>query len=128
MSVKKELYHEEVSIISGGVKIEGSFISDGNVRIDGSVNGNVVVNGNLTIGESARLQGEVKATNITFGGNLEGKITATESLKLESKSVLKGDLVTKKLIVDEGAMFDGRSLMNQQERPPKILNDRKEQS
>ena len=67
MAAKKETHSEEVSIISGGVKLEGNLYSEGNVRIDGNVVGNVTVNGNLTIGENSQIQGELKATNIIMG-------------------------------------------------------------
>jgi len=114
MAVKKDMHAEEVSIISGGVKLEGNLFSEGNVRIDGMVLGNVTVKGNLTIGEIANIQGELKANSIVMGGKIEGKITAQDTLRLESKSVLKGDLVTRKLIIEDGAFFEGRSIMSPQ--------------
>lgn len=112
MAHKKETNAEDVSIISSGVKIEGNLFSLGNVRIDGTVFGNVTVNGNLTIGDSSELNGEIKANNITMSGKIIGKVNAQEKLKLESKSVLKGDLITKYLVVEEGALFEGHSQMN----------------
>jgi len=108
---KKNNLVEDVSIISSGVKIEGNLQSEGNVRIDGMVNGNVTVNGNLTIGESSKIDGEIKAVNIVMNGTLTGKIFAEEKLRLESKALLKGDLVAKALIIDEGAFFQGCSNM-----------------
>ena len=114
MSVKKDLHSEDVSILSGGVKIEGNLSSDGNVRIDGNV---ISINGNLTIGESAKIVGEVLATNITLGGYIEGKVNASENLRLEAKSSLKGDLITKRLVIEEGARFDGHSSMNNAAKP-----------
>jgi len=83
-----------------------------NVRIDGAVHGNVSVNGNLTVGDSSEIHGEIKAKNITMSGKVYGKVTAYEKVKLESKSMLKGDLITKFLIVDEGAYFEGYSFMD----------------
>jgi len=119
MAVKKESLTEDVSIISNGVKIDGNLFSEGNVRIDGAVEGNVVVIGNLTIGDLSQLNGEVKAKNITMSGKVFGKIVAEEKLKLEPKSVLKGDLITKYLIIEEGAFFEGNSQMNHaKEAPP----------
>ena len=112
MAVKKDSQSEDVSIISGGVKLEGNLYSEGSVRIDGTVVGNVKVNGNLTIGENAHIQGEINANSIVMGGNVQGKVTALEILKLESRSVLKGDLITRKLIIEEGAIFEGNSIMN----------------
>jgi cytoskeletal protein CcmA (bactofilin family) len=112
MSTKKESFTEDVSIISHGVRIDGNLMSEGNVRIDGIIVGNITVSGNLTIGDSSQLNGEIKAKNITMSGKVVGKILAEEKLKLEPKSVLKGDLITKYLIIEEGACFEGNSHMN----------------
>ena len=89
MGPKKEFkYSEEVSILSAGVKIEGTFKSDGNVRIDGSIYGDVFVNGNLTLGETSKVRGQVNAQNITICGTVEGSLKASEKIVLESKSRL----------------------------------------
>lgn len=112
MAVKKDSHDEEVSIISSGVKIEGNLSSEGNVRIDGIVFGNLSINGNLTIGDSSEIVGEIKARNVITNGKVEGKIYAQEKLKLEPKSVIKGDLITKTLIIEEGAIFEGHSSMD----------------
>ena len=112
MTSKKDSLAEDVSIISNSVKIDGNLFSEGNVRIDGVVHGNVSVNGNLTVGDGSEIQGEVMAKNITMSGKVLGKVTAQEKIKLESKCVLKGDLITKFLVIDEGAYFEGYSHMN----------------
>ncbi len=112
MALKKEINEEEVSIISNGVKIEGNINSEGNVRIDGIVKGNLSVNGNLTMGEQAQVIGEIKARNVITNGKVEGKIIAAEKLRLESKAVVKGDIISRILIVEEGAVFDGNSSMD----------------
>lgn len=112
MASKKDSMAEDVSIISNSVKIDGNLFSEGNVRIDGTIYGSVSVNGNLTVGEGSEIQGEVKAKNITMSGKVLGKVTAQEKIKLESKCVLKGDLITKFLVIDEGAYFEGYSHMN----------------
>lgn len=112
MASKKDSLAEDVSIISNSVKIDGNLFSEGNVRIDGIIYGSVSVNGNLTVGDGSEIQGEVKAKNITMSGKVSGKVTAHEKIKLESKCVLKGDLITKFLVIDEGAYFEGFSHMN----------------
>ena len=112
MAQKKEIGSaEDVSILSVGVKIDGDLFSEGNVRIDGQIKGNITVKGNLTIGETCLMNGEVKARNITSSGKIEGKVTALEKLKLEPKSVMRGDIVTKLLVIEEGAVFEGNSKM-----------------
>lgn len=102
---------DDVTIISNGVSIEGRINSKGNVRIDGMIKGDVSAQGNLTIGESGQVQGNISGQNIIIGGRVEGTATANERITLQSKSFLKGDLITKILIVESGAIFDGKSSM-----------------
>jgi cytoskeletal protein CcmA (bactofilin family) len=104
---------DEVTIISSGVVIEGKLSSKGNVRVDGTVKGDVNVNGSVTVGESGDINGEINADIITVGGKIMGKLNAKEKVVLEGKAVLKGDLVTKILVVEAGAKFDGNSKMGE---------------
>lgn len=105
---------EEVTIISSGVVIEGKVSSNGNVRVDGTVKGDIVAQGNLTVGEHGSIQGQLTGDVVSIGGNVEGTVHAKDKLVLESKAVLKGDLITKILVVEAGAMFEGRSSMGNQ--------------
>lgn len=106
-----DLGKDEVTIISAGVSIEGKLNSNGNVRIDGEVRGDIAATGNVTIGENGEVNGEIRATIVTVGGKVLGTIQAKEKLVLEAKAVLKGDLVTKILVVEAGAKFEGNSSM-----------------
>lgn len=102
---------EEVTIISSSVIIEGKLTSNGNVRLDGVVKGNVEAKGSLTVGETGNVQGDIHADSVTIGGKVEGVVNAKDKVTLESKANLKGDLVTKILVVEAGAIFEGRSSM-----------------
>lgn len=114
MAVKNNnhLSAEDVSILSSGVKVEGKIFSEGNMRIDGIVIGDISANGNLTLGESSKVNGEVKAKNITISGNVDGTVNAHEKLILENSAVLNGDIIAKILVIEEGAKFDGNSRMS----------------
>jgi cytoskeletal protein CcmA (bactofilin family) len=105
---------EDVSIISKGVNIEGKLKSEGNVRIDGIIRGDVLVSGNLTLGETSEITGELKAENITLSGRVTGTVTANEKIVLEARGVLKGDLIAKVLVVEPGALFDGKCTMTKE--------------
>lgn len=107
---------DAVTIISEGVVIEGKVSSKGNVRIDGTINGNVQVGGNVTIGKSGLVNGEVSGQMVVNGGKIEGSVKASEKAVLEGTSILKGDIFTKILVVEEGAIFDGNSSMSSKEK------------
>ena len=102
---------EETTIISRGVKIEGKITSDGNIRVDGDIKGDIVSQNNVTVGESGQVNGQINANVITIGGKVVGTVSAKEKLALEAKGNLKGDILTKTLVVEAGAKFDGNSKM-----------------
>lgn len=110
---------EEVTIISSSVIIEGKLTSNGNVRIDGVVKGNVEAKGNLTVGETGNINGDINADSVTVGGKVDGIINAKDKITLESKAHLKGDLITKILVVEAGAIFDGKSSMGDSKKTDK---------
>ena len=103
---------DEVTIIGAGVVLEGKLSSNGNIRVDGAINGDITANGNVTVGETGEITGEIKAEVISIGGKVTGSINSKEKAVLESKAVLKGDIVTKILVVEAGAIFDGSSKMS----------------
>ena len=100
---------EEITIISTGVKIEGKITSSGNIRVDGDIQGDIISQSNVTIGEGAKVNGQINADVITIGGKVSGTVRAKEKLVLDSKGNLKGDIITKILVVEAGAKFDGKS-------------------
>jgi len=99
---------EETTIISRGVKIEGKIISSGNIRIDGEIQGDIFSESNVTIGQGAKVKGQINANVITIGGKVSGIVRAKDKLILDYKSYLKGDIFAKILVIDEGAKFDGK--------------------
>jgi cytoskeletal protein CcmA (bactofilin family) len=100
---------EEITIISNGVKIEGKITSSGNIRVDGDIQGDIISQSNVTIGEGAKVNGQINADVITIGGKVSGIVRAKEKLILDSKGNLRGDIFTKILVVEAGAKFDGKS-------------------
>ena len=97
----------EETIISRGVKIDGKITSNGNIRVDGDLEGDIFSKGNVTIGEDAKVNGQINANIITIGGKVSGIVKAKEKMILNSKSQLNGDVFTKNLVIQEGAKFDG---------------------
>lgn len=102
---------DEVTIISTGVKIEGTLNSDGNIRVDGIIYGDVNAHGNIAIGDNGEIKGKVNADTVIVGGKILGTVNSKEKLVLEENAVMQGDIITKILVVAPGAKFDGSSKM-----------------
>jgi cytoskeletal protein CcmA (bactofilin family) len=121
---------EDITIISNGVKIEGKVSSTGSIRVDGTLQGDLNARGNVTVGEQGSITGEIIANMVTIGGNVIGTVNAKDKLVLETKCVLKGDVITKVLAIEAGAKFDGKSNMGdvQEVRSPNISTDIKDEN
>ena len=108
----------ELNFLGGGTTVEGTISSENSVRVDGTIKGKLICKNTLTVGLNGEIEGEVEAKNAIVGGKIKGKIKITEKLVLESKSVLLGELKASKLIIDEGAVFEGSSDMGQKKNEP----------
>ncbi len=108
----------ELNFIGGGTVVEGTVRTDNSVRVDGKLKGKLICKNTLTVGLNGEIDGEVQAKNAIVGGKIKGKVSIVEKLVLESKSVLIGELKASKLIIDEGAVFDGTSDMGNKKEEP----------
>lgn len=105
----------ELNFLGGGTVVEGTIKATNSVRVDGRVKGKLICKNTLTIGVNGEIEGDVEAKNAIVGGKIKGKIKVAEKLVLEAKSVLIGDLKASKLLIDEGAVFEGTSDMGKKE-------------
>ena len=118
MTMKK--YSEELgkagelnTIVGKGTSIEGSMSVQHSLRVDGRINGNVSTTESIVVGKDGEIKGELSVGNAVIGGKVEGKIEANGKVVLESKSSFRGEMKTTKLVIDEGAFFDGNCVMDE---------------
>ena len=99
---------EETTIVSSGVNIEGKVTSKGNVRIEGVIQGDIFSEKTVSVGQKGKVDGKINAVTINIGGKVSGTVNAKEKLTLGSNGDLKGDIITKILVIEEGAKFNGK--------------------
>ena len=107
-----EKQSNELSLVGAGTVFEGKLRSEGSVRIDGKLVGDVVAKGNAAVGPAGVVEGNLSAKNVSIAGRVQGNLVASEKLVLEAKSSVKGDIRAVRLVVDEGALFDGHCAMS----------------
>jgi len=99
------------NLIAAGTLIKGEIITDGDFRIDGRVEGNIVSKGRIIIGDHGTLSGNIQAKNVDIMGLVEGKIQVSDTLSLKSTGKIQGDIITKTLIIEQNATFNGTCQM-----------------
>lgn len=99
------------NLVAAGTVIVGNIGTHGNIRVEGTVEGSLESHQKIIIGESAKITGDVKAAEIEIAGRVNGEIRCTESLFLKKTALIMGDIYTKKLIIENGAEFNGQCNM-----------------
>lgn len=105
---------DEVSnsnIIGKGTTLTGDLETYGNLRIEGKVKGNIKSKSKIAFGQSSEVDGNVLAQNAEVAGHVIGTVEISETLILKASSVIDGDIITDKLIVESGSVFNGSCKM-----------------
>lgn len=108
---------QEDKTIEINAQMQGSlFFKDPvNLKINGQFNGSLETQGTLTIGNAAQVDANILGDNIVIAGMVNGDITAHVMLVLMPTAVLHGNIKTPKLNVVEGAVFQGRCQMMEEQ-------------
>ncbi|MBN1464381.1 polymer-forming cytoskeletal protein [candidate division KSB1 bacterium] len=102
----------ELSTILGkGSVFEGKLNVEHTLRVDGKFTGDITTTDGLIIGKEGNINGNVEAKMLIVGGKISGTAKIKEKIVLETRSEFRGEMKTTKLVIDEGAVFDGRCSM-----------------
>ena len=95
------------TIIGSSVKVDGDFVSDGDVLVQGILNGSLKTKGDLRVEKGAKIKADVEATNAKVAGEIEGNVAIQNSLIIDGSAKIEGDIVTKVLSIEPGAVLNG---------------------
>ena len=105
ITVDGNLYLSASALVTGNVRA-------GTCRVDGLVEGKVECSRDLELGESGRLNADIVAgRRVNVSGQVFGNITTPGMLRLVAGARVEGDLRTRSLIVEEGAILNGACRM-----------------
>lgn len=97
------------NVLAQGIEIIGSIRFSNDMIIDGKIDGQIISDkGRVTIGENARVKGDITAGEVKVFGKVEGKITS-DRCELKAKSRHEGDIKAKMFAMEEGAQLAGRT-------------------
>jgi len=112
--VGSEKMGELNTIIGKGTVVDGTFTVHSSLRVDGKIKGKVTATDSLIVGKDGEIDGEMSVKNAVIGGKVKGKINASGKVVFEASSVFNGELKTSKLVIVEGAVFNGNCLMHEE--------------
>jgi cytoskeletal protein CcmA (bactofilin family) len=108
------------SLISSEVEIIGTLKTSGSIQVEGRIEGEIISEGDVSIGKSGSVKGNLRVNSITVAGTIQGNIHAKDRIELKSTARLLGDIKAKRLAVEDGVTFVGKSEVNPTGQPIKI--------
>jgi cytoskeletal protein CcmA (bactofilin family) len=98
-----------------GVEFSGELRFRDVLRIDGRARGRIVSDNMLIVGETGQVDAEVDCAVVSIRGRVSGQVRARQRIELLAGCRVEASLVAPKLLVEDGAYFQGDCQMG--ERP-----------
>jgi cytoskeletal protein CcmA (bactofilin family) len=95
------------TILGPDATFKGELSFEKGMRLMGRFEGKVNTPGRLHITREAKMAADVEAGGIVVEGEVQGNLSANDRIELKNSARYEGDLRATKLIVEEGAAFNG---------------------
>lgn len=95
------------TIVGANVHIKGNLSNQGSIELHGNVEGEISSEEDIIVGQTATINGPVKAKNVDVSGIITGSITAAEKLELQPTCKVDGEITSEILSIKHGAIFNG---------------------
>ena len=97
-----------VSVLGGGMTVNGDVTGDGELRIEGHVQGSVTTTGRVIVEASGEVEGGIEAGEVVASGKVSGKITAKGAVRLKSGCRVEANVHAPTIELEEGGFVNGR--------------------
>ncbi|HHY13150.1 MAG TPA: polymer-forming cytoskeletal protein [Thermoanaerobacterales bacterium] len=98
-------------VIGKDTQIKGTIKGQGTIRIDGEFEGEIDIEGNVIVSEAGNVNANINAKDVTAAGVIVGNIIADGKLEIIKEGKVSGDIKVAALVINDGAIFDGKSEM-----------------
>jgi cytoskeletal protein CcmA (bactofilin family) len=102
----------EVTIVGAGARLDGNVVSAGSLRIDGQVKGQINADGDVSLSPQSQVEADIRAQNVSVAGRFKGNIIVKGKAHLARGGRIEGNITSKTLVVEEGGVFHGQSIMD----------------
>jgi cytoskeletal protein CcmA (bactofilin family) len=98
----------QYTMIGKSIRIKGEIAATDPIYIYGSVEGSISAPAHrVTIGKEGTVKADITAREVVIMGDVCGKLHSDERVEIRSEGSLLGNLATKRLCVEEGAVLQG---------------------
>ncbi|MCW5976945.1 MAG: polymer-forming cytoskeletal protein [Bryobacteraceae bacterium] len=104
--------------VGKSVIVKGQIFSREDLYVDGEVEGSIEVQEHrLTVGPNGKVHANVIAREIIVQGTVHGNMEAGDKIEIRKEAKLVGDIITSRIVIEDGAYFKGSIDIARQETP-----------
>jgi len=107
-----------ISIIGAGMVVTGDLASEGTIRVEGRVVGTVRARKAVVVGKEGFVDGDVSTQDAVVSGTVTGTLVAASRLEVQAGARIDGEVLTRRMRLDEGAVVNGRVRMDDEVKLP----------
>ena len=107
-----------ISIIGPGMSIVGDCSTEGTIRVEGLVDGSISAGKAVVIGKQGIVKGDIKTQDAVISGRVEGTLVASSRLELQATCHIEGEVRTRRMQLEEGAVLNGSVQMGETSATP----------
>jgi len=111
MQFNRKTADEIVSHLGEGTELAGEITFTRGLRVDGAIKGKVRSETVLEIGPLGKVDAEINVRRIVIRGEFRGVIRASDRVEILKDGKVFGDIFAPCLIIEAGALFEGRCNM-----------------
>lgn len=104
-----------ISIIGPGMRVEGDCFTEGTLRIEGKVTGTIHAGKAVVVGKDGAVHGDVATQDAVVAGRVTGTLLAASRLEVQATARIEGEVHTRRLQLDDGAVLNGAVRMGEVE-------------
>jgi cytoskeletal protein CcmA (bactofilin family) len=93
------------SVFTGDMEVKGT------LRIDGRIKGRIICDETVSVGATGDVEADIDAKMVIVAGTVNGNIRTSEKIEMQAKARVMGDVATKNIVIEQGAIFHGSCQM-----------------
>jgi cytoskeletal protein CcmA (bactofilin family) len=105
-----------VARIEYGMEMNGRLVVERPLHIDGELRGELESASSVFISETGAVAAPIRARSVEIHGAVVGDVVAAREVVIHATGRLHGDVETPSLVIERGAVFNGRTRMYRPER------------
>ena len=87
--------------------LEGKLSYGGSITVQGRAEGELRIGGSVEVASGATVKALVEGSSVTVRGEVDGPVNARDKVLLGKSAKLNGDVVAKRLQIEDGASLNG---------------------